>query len=135
MPEERSYTQHEHEVLVAIARVETLQCVYDEAFKDHTKDNEEHFERLYDADKKILDEITEIPGKMTQCSEKIKTETLAVARREFVSNAALETYKGDVKESISGVKGSIKTTSVVLGIFQTLLLLILATWLKSKGLG
>lgn len=121
---EKVYTESQHEMLIAIARVDTMQHVYNEAFKDHEKDNEDHFDRLYDADKKILDEIAGIPTRMAECSEKIKTETLSVARREFAT-----------KVENTEVKGSIRTNSILLGVFQAILIVLLGVWLKSKGLG
>ena len=61
---------------------------------------------------------------MTQCSEKIKTETLLVARNEFAT-----------KVENTEVKGSLKTTYIVMGILQSVLLILLAAWLRSTGVG
>jgi len=133
--EPKTHTAGEVEIIRAMARVETLQCMMNDDFRDHKKEDDDHFGNLYEADKKILAEVKLIPERMTECSEKIKTETLQVARNEFTSKVEIETYKGTVKESMAGVRGSIKTTSIVLGVFQTILLLLLGAWLKSKGLG
>ena len=133
MSEEKVYTKTEHEILVSVARVETLQCISDENFRDHIKDNEDHFNKLYAGEKRILSEVSKIPTKMTECSERIKTETLQVVRKQFVSATDQETNKSDVKEGNAEMKGSLKTTYIVMGLFQSVLLIFLAAWLRSNG--
>jgi len=131
--EEKTHTQGEVDIIKAVTRVETLQCVMNDDFKDHKKEDDEHFDNLYEADKEILQEIVKIPEKMVACSEKIKTDILIISRQEFVTATDMETYKGTVKETIAEMKGSLKTTYIVMGVFQSILLVFLAAWIKSNG--
>ena len=131
--EEKTHTQGEVDILIAMERVVTLQCVMNDDFKDHKKEDDEHFDNLYDADKEILSEISKIPENMIACSEKIKTDILSISRKEFVTATDIETYKGTVKETIAEMRGSLRTTYIMMGTFQSILLILLATWIKSNG--
>lgn len=131
--EEKIYTETEHQILLAVDGVRVVNEMQLQSFNEHVKDDDAHFQRLYDADEKILDGINKVPQKMAECSEKIKTDILSVSRKEFVGETALETYKGTVKESMAEVKGSLKTTYIVMGVLQSVLLILLAAWLKSNG--
>lgn len=129
----KTHTQGEVDLIKAMERLATLQSMFDSDFRDHKREDAEHFGSLYEADKKILQEISLIPDKINKCSDRIRTETLQIARNEFVSTVNFETFKGEVKETVAEVKGSIKTTTVVMGIIQSVLLIILAAWVKTNS--
>ena len=131
--EEKTHTQGEVDIIKSITRVETLQCMQNDDFRDHKKEDSEHFDNLYDADKEILSEVRKIPERMFQCREELKAEILEVSETKFVTSIDMEKHKGDVKETVAEVKGSLKTTFIVMGIFQSVLLIFLAAWLKSNG--
>ena len=131
--EEKVYTEYEHKLLLAVDNVKQMQNMQLQSFNDHVKDDDMHFQRLYDADEKILEGISKVPYKMAECSEKIKTDILKISRKEFVNTTAMETYKGIVTKEITEVKGSLKTTYIVMGILQSVLLILLAAWVRNWG--
>jgi len=115
--EEKTHTQGEVDILIAMERVVTLQCVMNDDFKDHKKEDEEHFDNLYEADKEILKEVREIPSKIFECKEGLKTEVLSVARKEFAPAVDLAVFKTEIKSSIrSGVVVSSVLTPVIISL-------------------
>lgn len=95
------HTDEEVSLLLKINEVNVMQKMMLESFNDHVKDDDKHFAKLYDADEKILSEINKIPYKMTQCSEKIKTDVLTVARHEFTSETEFRVFKTWIITGIS----------------------------------
>jgi len=94
--EQKTHTIGEVDLLVATARVETMQCMLNDSFNDHKKDDEVHFKNLYEADKQILAEISLIPERIATCSERIKTDVLKVARNEFSTIVNFEVFKAKI---------------------------------------
>jgi len=138
--EEKVYSETEHKILSALDSVKLLQELYYKSFNDHVKDDDSHFQRLYDTDEKILAAVNKVPEDMLRCRDKIKTDTLQVARKELneaketlVSTATMETYKGSIAKIVAEIKGSLKTTYIIMGIFQAVLLIFLAAWVKTNG--
>jgi len=130
--EAKTHTQGEVDIIKSTERVAVLQAMLADDFKDHKKEDSDHFDNLYEADKNILHELSLIPNRLSEYSDRIRTETLQIARNEFVTSSSFETFKGEVKETVAEIKGSLKTTTVVMGIIQSILLIVLATWLKSN---
>ena len=115
--EEKTHTAGEVEILVATARVETMQCVLNESFNEHKKEDAEHFDNLYEADKTILKEVREIPNKIYQCREDLKTEVLQTSRKEFAPAVDLTVFKTEIKASIkTGVAVSSILTPVIISL-------------------
>lgn len=119
--EKKTHTQGEVDLLVAVARVETLQCYMNDSFDDHKKEDDTNFSNLYNADKKILAEINLIPEKMVACSEKIKTETLLVARKEFTPVVKFEVFKTEI---VSSIRAGTIVSSVLTPIIISLIYII-----------
>ena len=119
--EDKTHTQGEVDILIATARVETMQSILVDTFNDHKKEDSEHFDNLYDADKEILHEINLIPEKMVACSEKIKTETLLVARKEFTPILDFEVFKTEIVSSIrTGAIVSSVLTPIIISLLYIL---------------
>ena len=113
--EDKTHTQGEVDLLIATARVETMQSMLIDSFNDHKKEDDSNFSNLYIADKKILAEISLIPEKMAACSEKIKTETLLVARKELTPILDFEVFKTEIVSSIrtGAIVSSIMTPIII----------------------
>jgi len=91
--EERIYTKGENEILIALARVETMQCVLNEDFGSHKKDDNSNFKNLYDADKQINASINGIPEKLAKRDEALKTEIFKQTRSEFATQTDFKVFK------------------------------------------
>jgi len=128
--EKKTHTQGEVDSLVAIARVETLQHVLNSEFNEHKKEDSEHLDRLYDADKRILAEVTTVPEKLIKCSETLKTDILNISRREFTTITNFEIFRTEVKAS---VRVGVAIGSVASSIIVTI---VIAAWslIKTGGL-
>lgn len=121
MPSEdkKTHTDSEVELLLAVNEVKTMQKMHLELFNDHKAEDSEHFDRLYEADKKILSEIQEIPARMINCSEKIKTDILSISRNEFATITDFKVLKTWI---ITGIVAG----SAVAGIISTALNYVIA---------
>lgn len=116
--EEKVYTKGEMELLLATNEVKTMQKMMLESFNDHMKDDEDHFDRLYEADKEISGKIDNLPAKITECSEKLKTEILTVSRREFTGKTEFQVFRTKIMTGIIvGISiGSILATVISLSL-------------------
>lgn len=86
--EEKTHTKGEVDILIALARVETLQCVMNDDLNDHKEKNEH-----------------------------TKTEILQIARKEFTPIIDFTVFKTELKSSIrSGVVVSSILTPVVISL-------------------
>lgn len=100
-----SYADHEKEVamIIAITRVETLQAVSNESFESHRAEDKIHFDRIYDTLEDISVKMGEIPTKIVSHGEAIKTDTLAISRKEFNSITSFKVFETKVTYIIIGV--------------------------------
>ena len=115
--EAKTHTQGEVDIIKAVTRVETLQCMVNDDFRDHKKEDADHFDNLYEADKKILAEVRDIPAKIFKCREDLKTEVLLTSRKEFAPAVDLTVFKTEIKSSIkSGVVVSSILTPVIVSL-------------------
>lgn len=91
--ETKTHTQGEVDLLIAVARVETMQQMLLSSFTEHKAEDSEHFDNLYESLKGIRSDIAQIPEDMSKCREQIKTETLVVARNEFATITDFKVFK------------------------------------------
>ena len=76
-----------------LVRVDTKLGILIDDFKAHKKDDDEHFGRIYGS-------INAIPDKMSSCKESLKTEIMAISRREFAGVTEFETFRATVRTSV-----------------------------------
>lgn len=114
--EVKTHSQGEVDLLIAVAEVRTLQKMALESFNDHVRDDDKHFQRLYDNDEKIIEDIAKIPNSMVTCSEKIKTDILSIARHEFTSITAFKVFRTQIIYGMLGASAAGSLLSVVLNI-------------------
>ncbi len=94
--EAKAYTKGELDLLVAVAEVKTMQKVSMDNFSVHMKDDEEHFHRLYSADKQILEKIEGIPDRMTKCADQIKDDIFEIADERYTPDKEFKVFKTKV---------------------------------------
>lgn len=92
----KTHTAGEVDLLIAVARVEAMQKIGVEAFQSHAREDNDHFERLYEAEKRILCKLDNIPQKFTDCSEKLKTEILKIADTRYTPDKEFTIFKTKV---------------------------------------
>lgn len=91
--EEKTHTKGEVDILISLARVETMQCMTADSFNEHKKEDTEQFERIYKSLEHIDEDVNKIPERMLQCKEKLKTEVLVQSRSEFTTITNFEIFK------------------------------------------
>ena len=91
--EARKHSSEEVKLLVAIAEMKTAYKLLNDNFNEHRKEDEAHFERLYDTLRDTRNDIGSIPQKIIERSETLKTEVLTISRNEFTSKIDFRVFK------------------------------------------
>lgn len=108
--EEKIYTKGEMELLLATGEVKTMQRMMRDDFAKHMSDDEEHFERIYLNEKEIEVKIDNLPSRIAEASEKLKTDVMAISRREFTQETDFQVFKTKI---MTGVIVGIAAGSVI----------------------
>lgn len=106
------YTQAHMQIIKDLAELGTKQALQLKAFEDHKKEDSDHFDRLYDADKQILDAVSHIPENMMKCRDKLKDDIMDDVEKNFVSATEFKILRTKITWSIITVTalGSVVTT-------------------------
>lgn len=103
MPEEsKTYSLEEVEIIKGIAEMKAAYTLLNDSFNEHRRDDEAHFERLYNTLKEARSEIGSIPHEIMKQSEALKTDVLNIGRREFTSKVDFRVFKTYITASIAG---------------------------------
>ena len=103
MVDKNESVSREHmEQMIATARVETLLSSLSESFSEHKDSDDENFQRLYDADRHILNEIGQIPERMNSCRDTIEKEIKEDIKSEYVSVITFNTFANKITYMSAG---------------------------------
>ena len=108
--DEAVYSQSQMQIIKDIAEMKAKQGSHFDEFKDHKKEDDEHFTRLYNADREILTAINAIPNKITRCRDDLKAEIHKEVQDHYVGSKEFSIFKTQVITTIAVI-----TTLITLG--------------------